>query len=78
MKNTLLGMVAALTFVATSSLADENAVAPQELVQEFTQMCLEWANDDGVEAKDLKKYVLDCVNDELTSSNYQTVSSVEF
>ncbi|WP_105168610.1 hypothetical protein [Pseudoalteromonas sp. T1lg23B] len=77
MKNTLLGMVTALTFVATSSFADEKTVAPQELVQEFTQMCLEWANDDGVDAKDLNKYVLDCVNEELTSNSYQTVSSVD-
>lgn len=70
-------MTAALAFVTTSNLADEQTIAPQELIREFTLMCLEWANDDNVAANELNQYVLNCVNDELSSDGYRAISSIK-
>ncbi|WP_342676103.1 hypothetical protein [Pseudoalteromonas qingdaonensis] len=40
-------------------------------------MCLDWAREDDIDEQSLYKYVLDCVNDELTSAGYQTVEKVD-
>lgn len=56
---------------------DAKEQAPAEMVAELTQMCTDWAKDDNVEAGALKKYVLDCVNEELLSNGYQAVTDVE-
>lgn len=78
--NKFLNIVGALTLVfAGNVVANDEAKekAPAEMVTELTQMCLDWAKDDAVEATSLKKYVLDCVNGELTSNGYQPVEDVD-
>ncbi|CCQ12238.1 hypothetical protein PALB_31390 [Pseudoalteromonas luteoviolacea B = ATCC 29581] len=51
--------------------------APAEMIAELTQMCTDWAKDDAVEASVLKKYVLDCVNEELAANDYLPVTDVD-
>jgi hypothetical protein len=63
--------------VATNVVAEDDVVhASAETVKEFTEMCVSWANDDGVDNEDLYDYVLKCVNDELESEGYHTVTTV--
>lgn len=78
--NKLLSIVGALTLVFAGSVVanDEGKEkASAEMIAELTQMCLDWSKDDGVEAASLKKYVLDCVNGELTANGYEAVTDVD-
>ncbi|MDW7549978.1 hypothetical protein [Pseudoalteromonas peptidolytica] len=76
---TLTSSLIALSLFASTLLKanDELPVAPADLVQELTEMCLDWAKDDEVQASELKRYVLSCVNDELQATGYQKVKDVE-
>lgn len=63
--------------VATFAVAEDAVDAPEEIIQEFTEMCLDWAKDDDISNVELKPYVLKCVNDELTSEGYKKVTDVK-
>ncbi|TMO43490.1 hypothetical protein [Pseudoalteromonas ruthenica] len=55
---------------------DDLPVAPEEIIKEHTQMCLDWATEDDIDAQSQYQYVLDCVNDELSDNGYQHVQQV--
>ncbi|MEK0158645.1 hypothetical protein WLQ65_05730 [Pseudoalteromonas piscicida] len=77
MKTLVSSLIALSLFACVQVQADEELpVAPADLVQELTQMCLDWAKDDDVQASEIKKYVLNCVNDELEATGYQKVKDV--
>lgn len=79
MNKALLALIAAplIAVTATYAIADEEKEASSEVIQEYTQMCLDWAKDDEINNDDLKPYVLKCVNDELESEGYKKVNDVQ-
>jgi hypothetical protein len=79
MNKTMLTLLVAPIFsvVATFAVAEDAVDAPEEIIQEFTEMCLDWAKDDDISNVELKPYVLKCVNDELTSEGYKKVTDVK-
>ncbi|MEJ6474553.1 hypothetical protein [Pseudoalteromonas piscicida] len=78
MKTLASSLIALSLLACVSAQANEELpVAPADLVQELTEMCLDWAKDDDVQASELKKYVLNCVNDELDATGYQKVKDVD-
>lgn len=78
MKRTLLALIVAPLFsiTATYAVAQDAVDASAETIQEYTEMCLDWAKDDDISNEALKPYVLKCVNDELESEGYKKVSDV--
>lgn len=79
MKKTMLTLLIAPLFsvVAAFAVAEDVVDAPEEIIQEFTEMCLDWAKDDDISNVELKPYVLKCVNDELTAEGYKKVTDVK-
>ena len=75
MKHSILAILLALS----SSVYAEDTLpeAPKELVKDFTEMCLNWAKEDDTATEELKAYVLNCVNDQLTSEGYKKVTEVK-
>ncbi|MCG7564144.1 MULTISPECIES: hypothetical protein [Pseudoalteromonas] len=75
----LASFVLAATLTSISAVADDvqQQSAPASLIAELTQMCVEWAQDDEVATDALRQYVLQCVNEELTASDYLTVTEVD-
>ena len=63
--------------VATFAVAEDAVDAPEEIIQEFTEMCVSWAKEDDVSDEAIYNYVLKCVNDELTSEGYNKVTAVK-
>ena len=63
--------------VAAFAVAEDAVDAPEEIIQEFTEMCIDWAKDDDISDSELKAYVLKCVNDELTAEGYKKVTDVK-
>ncbi|MEM0514391.1 hypothetical protein WCN91_02885 [Pseudoalteromonas sp. YIC-827] len=76
MKCQVLSVLFAIS-LSNAYASDDLPVAPEETLKEYTQMCLDWAREDDIDEQSLYKYVLDCVNDELTSAGYQTVEKVD-
>ncbi|MFY8328288.1 hypothetical protein [Pseudoalteromonas sp. ZZD1] len=78
MKKPLLALIVAPFFsLATTYAVAQNAVeASAETIQEYTEMCLDWAKDDDISNEALKPYVLKCVNDELETEGYKKVTDV--
>ncbi|WP_440055800.1 hypothetical protein ACSLBF_06530 [Pseudoalteromonas sp. T1lg65] len=78
MKTFKSSLIALTLLGSVSVLADDSLpVAPAELVEDLTEMCVSWAKDDGIEQAELKNYVLNCVNEELEANGYQKVTTVE-
>ncbi|WP_394190560.1 hypothetical protein [Pseudoalteromonas atlantica] len=79
MNKTMLTLIIAPIFsvVATFAVAEDAVDAPEEIIQEFTEMCIDWAKDDDISDSELKPYVLKCVNDELTAEGYKKVTDVK-
>ncbi|WP_158965762.1 hypothetical protein [Paraglaciecola sp. L3A3] len=57
--------------------AKDLPVAKAELITELKQYCAEMATEYGTENKELKKYILDCVNEELASEGYQAIKKLD-
>ena len=73
MKKVLLTLGLLLT---SSVFADERPVADKELIAELTQYCTELAQEDGTDGKELKVFMLECVNEELDSEGYQPLAKL--
>lgn len=73
MKKLLLTLSVLFT---TAVIADDRPVADKDLIAELTQYCTELAEEDGTDGKDLKVYMLECVNEELESEGYQPVTKL--
>lgn len=71
MKKILLTLSLLLT---TSVLAEERPVADAKLIAELKQYCIELAQEDGTGGKDLKVFMLECVNEELESEGFQPLT----
>lgn len=69
---TLLALVSATSFADDSSLPS----APAADVAQLKEVCQQMASEDQVENAELKQYVLDCVNDQLTEIGYKSVTEV--
>lgn len=74
MKIVLLTLSLLLT---TSVLADERPVADKKLIAELKQYCAEVAKEDGTDGKDLKVFMLECVNEELESEGFQPLPELK-
>lgn len=68
MKKVLLTIAVLLS---TGVLADERPIADKTLIAELKQYCTELADEDGTAGKELKVFLLECVNEELDSEGYQ-------
>lgn len=71
MKKILLTLSLLLT---TSVLAEERPIADAKLIAELKQYCTELAQEDGTGGKDLKVFMLECVNEELESEGFQPLT----
>ncbi|MCQ8876926.1 hypothetical protein NQT69_02610 [Pseudoalteromonas shioyasakiensis] len=78
MNKALLALIVAPLFslTITSAVAQDEVEASAETIQEYTEMCLDWAKDDDISNEALKPYVLKCVNDELESEGYKKITDV--
>ncbi|MEI5638402.1 MULTISPECIES: hypothetical protein [unclassified Pseudoalteromonas] len=78
MKTMVSSLFAMALFASSAAVANsELNPAPADLIQELTEMCLDWAKEDEVQTAELKSYVLNCVNDELEASGYDKVTDVD-
>ncbi|TYK64501.1 hypothetical protein [Colwellia echini] len=80
MKNLMLAL-AVLTLTSANVYAEEvveDALmeAPSDYVLSLLQSCTDYAADDEIEAKDMNKYLLSCINTELEEGYYQLISSL--
>ncbi|PKG98582.1 hypothetical protein CXF95_11905 [Paraglaciecola sp. MB-3u-78] len=62
--------------LATTVMADEQPIADKELIAELKQYCTELAQEEGTDGKELKEFMLECVNEELDSEGYQTLTTL--
>jgi len=62
--------------LSTSVMADDRPIADKELIAELKQYCTELAQEDGTDGKELKVYMLECVNEELDSEGYQLLTKL--
>ncbi|MFT2089527.1 hypothetical protein [Paraglaciecola sp. 2405UD69-4] len=74
MKNLVLTVGLLLT---SAVLADELPKADPELIAELKEYCVELATEDGIDKKELKKFILECINEELDAEGYQALAKVE-
>lgn len=74
MKKTLLVLGLLLT---TTVLADELPKPDLELIAELKEFCTELAEDNGIAQSELKAYILECVNEELESEDYQLLTELK-
>ncbi|GIU20332.1 hypothetical protein [Shewanella glacialipiscicola] len=67
-----------LALVSVTSFADDSTLppAPAADVAQLKEVCQQMASEDQVENAELKQYVLDCVNDQLTEIGYKSVTEV--
>ncbi|WP_404340310.1 hypothetical protein [Pseudoalteromonas mariniglutinosa] len=79
MNKALLALIMApiLSVSASYAVANEAPEASAEMIQEYTEMCLNWAKDDDISNDELKLYVLNCVNDELEAEGFKKVTDVK-
>jgi hypothetical protein len=77
MKKVLCALVAGLVFTSSVIANDESQTASKEMVANTLASCVEWAAEDEVSNEDMDKYLLECVNDVLTSNGFKAVSSVK-
>ncbi|MFY8273332.1 hypothetical protein AAEU32_04320 [Pseudoalteromonas sp. SSDWG2] len=76
MKHQVLSVLFAIS-LTNAYASDDVPVATDDMIKEYTQMCLDWAKEDDTDEQSMYQYVLDCVNDELTAAGYQTVEKVD-
>ena len=62
--------------LSTTVMADDRPVADKELIAELKKYCTELAQEDGTDGKELKVYMLECVNEELDSEGYQPLTEL--
>jgi membrane carboxypeptidase/penicillin-binding protein len=62
--------------LATTVMAEEQPIADKELITELKQYCTELAQEDGTNGKELKVFMLECVNEELDSEGYQPLTTL--
>ena len=62
--------------LSTTVMADDRPIADKELIAELKQYCTELAQEDGTDGKELKVYMLECVNEELDSEGYQLLTEL--
>lgn len=64
--------------ISFASFADGSTLPPASAndIAQLTEVCQQMAYEDQVENAELKQYVLDCVNDQLTEMGYQTVKEL--
>lgn len=74
----LSAVLALSTLITFASFADESTLppAPASDIAQLTEVCQQMADEDQIEGEELKQYVLDCVNDQLTEIGYQTVTEL--
>jgi hypothetical protein len=70
----ILGLFFSLTLFA--AIAQEGDVADAALIAELKQYCTEVATEDGTGNKSPEQFMLDCVNEELASDDYQPVDEL--
>ncbi len=75
---TLSTIITLSALISFAPLADESTLppAPASDIAQLTEVCQQMASEDQVENAELKQYVLDCVNDQLTEMGYQTVKEL--
>ncbi|MCH1929801.1 hypothetical protein L9G16_06355 [Shewanella sp. A25] len=76
---TLSAAIVLSALVSFASFADESTLppAPANDIAQLTEVCQQMAFEDQIENAELKQYVLDCVNDQLTEMGYQTVEKLD-
>ncbi|MDU0353514.1 hypothetical protein RS130_05850 [Paraglaciecola aquimarina] len=74
MKSVILSLGVLLTAAVS---AKDLPVAKAELITELKQYCTEMASEYGTENKPLKKYLLDCVNEELASEGFKALTKLD-
>ena len=57
--------------------SDDLPEAPKSVVNESKLYCAEYAAEEGVSEKELKKSINKCVNDELVAQGYKKVDNLE-
>jgi hypothetical protein len=62
--------------LSTTVMADDRPIADKELIAELKEYCTELAQEDGTDGKELKVYMLECVNEELDSEGYQLLTKL--
>jgi membrane carboxypeptidase/penicillin-binding protein len=62
--------------LATTVMAEEQPIADKELITELKQYCTELAQEEGTNGKELKVFMLECVNEELDSEGYQPLTTL--
>lgn len=71
-----MGVAVLAVVVAAGSVAEELAIADDDLLYELKQYCEEIAEEDKPADMDINTFVLSCVNEELESMGYAKVSNV--
>ncbi|QYJ78116.1 hypothetical protein [Shewanella acanthi] len=76
---TLSAAIVLSALVSFASFADESTLPPATAndIAQLTEVCQQMAFEDQIENAELKQYVLDCVNDQLTEMGYQTVEKLD-
>ncbi|MGL5046742.1 MAG: hypothetical protein ACRC6S_04035 [Shewanella sp.] len=76
--NKLSAIFTLLALVSFTSFADDSSLpsAPATDVAQLKEACQQMASEDQVDNAELKQYVLDCLNDQLTEIGYKTVTEI--
>lgn len=76
MKNYIIPLLFSTLFINTA-FADDLPEAPKDELESSIKACQEWADEDKVPADEVKQYILNCVNDDLTNMGYKNVSKID-
>jgi len=76
MKNYLLSMTV-LLLLSFSCLANELAIAPDDVISDYIELCNSYAIEENIEENQLNEYLLNCVNDELTANGYEKIEKLD-
>ena len=67
-KNIVALIILVFSFNLLSS--DELPKAPKEFIAELVESCKHYAQDEEVNADEVKQFILDCVNEDMEANGY--------
>jgi flagellar biosynthesis protein FliP len=76
MKKLVLSALVAFS-VMTPVFADEPKEATVDMLNKTIESCKQWAVEDEVAKEELDQYMLECVNDVLTSNGFKAVTTLK-
>jgi hypothetical protein len=75
MKTVFIALLLAVSFNVFSD--EELPKASKDVINQFIELCKQYAEQDEVDKNERKQYMLECVNAELEENGYQKIDKLD-